>query len=128
MKILFVEDTDMFVERFKPQLEELGEVVHFKSSNAARRWMSGNSYDLIVCDHYILRLEDSGFATGLEVYNHDRMYNNTDIPFIHFSSEPCPEQYALKGDDALFWSLEKSYSADLMTLVKKAIGTLEGLL
>lgn len=130
MKILFIEDTDVFIERFKPQLEELGEVTHFTGSNAARREMGREAedfkFDLIVCDHYINRFEEDhhGYtATGDEVYMHLRFMLEIDnIPFIHFSSAPCPDKYDDSKDDKNFYTMCKDHSADLTGLVKKVMG------
>lgn len=130
MKILFVEDTEVFIERFKPQLEELGKVTHFKGSNAARREMGNQEgeldYDLIVCDHYINRFEGEGYeagnATGDEIYMHLRMIMDIeDTPFIHFSSAPCPNEYPA-SDDKHFHTLCKDYDANLIGLVKEVMG------
>lgn len=126
MKILFVEDTDVFIERFKPMLEKLGEVDHFKSSNAARRAMGREEdfkYDLIVCDHYILRFEqEMKPATGDEVYYHLRHWCSDTVPFIHFSSAPCPEKYDVRiysGEkDKNFYVLGKNYNSPLMELIE----------
>ena len=127
MKILFVEDTDIFIERFGKQLKELGEVAHFKSSNAARREMGREAedfkFDLVVCDHNILRFEEEYKpAQGTEIYYHLR-YNNErdDIPFIHFSADPCSEKYDAK-DDKNFYMMRKDYSADLVGLIKEVMG------
>ena len=129
MKILFIEDTDVFIKRFKPQLEELGEVTHFKGSNATRRAMGREKedfkFDLIVCDHYIDRFEEDNSnynATGDEIYMHLRfMLEIDDIPFIHFSSDPCPEKYTESTEDKNFYTLHKDYSADLTSLVKEVM-------
>lgn len=130
MKILFIEDTDVFITRFKKQLEEIGEVTHFTGSNAARRAMGREAedfkFDLIVCDHYINRFEEDhqGYtATGDEIYMHLRfMLEIENIPFIHFSSEPCPDKYEDSKDNKYFHTLCKSYDSQLIPLVKEVMG------
>lgn len=119
MKILFIEDTASWINEFKPLLETFGEVVHFKSSNAARRWMAENKFDLVVCDHNILRFEtESRSAYGTEVYHELRFTEETETtPFIHFSYEPCPEDYSTT--DPHFYSLRKDTGAKLGDLITK---------
>ena len=115
MKILFVEDTDMYVEMYKPQLEKLGEVIHFKSANAALRSFDEHTYDLIVCDHYILRFEEelNSRAEGNEVYWYTRHSLELETPFIHFSTSPCPKAYDA-SDDKNFHSHPKKYEEDML--------------
>ena len=123
MRILFVEDTDVFINRFKPQLEKLGEVNHFKSSNGARASMKRVlrdeeseefNYDLIVCDHNILRFEkEHKTARGTEVYHELRRWGSETVPFIHFSAAPCPEEYDA-NNDSNFYTLGKNYDSDLI--------------
>lgn len=116
MKILFIEDTPSWTEEFTPILKKLGEVIHFKSSNAARNWMDENTFDLVVCDHNILRFEtEKRSAKGTEVYDHLR-FDHPEIPFIHFSYEPCPEIYT--PEDVHFYSLKKESYAKLGELIQ----------
>jgi CheY-like chemotaxis protein len=128
MRILFVEDTESYIKRFKPVLEEFGEVVHFRSSNGARRAMGRSndefSFDLVVCDHYIHRFEeDGGDATGDEVYLQLRYFiKRGDVPFLHFSSDPCPRKYEESDEDENFYVLRKDYSAALKATIEDILG------
>ena len=49
---------------------------------------------------------------------------NTDTPFIHFSSAPCPDKYETEGDKN-FHTLGKDYSSNLIGLIKDVM-ELEG--
>lgn len=119
MKILFVEDSDNWVNEFLPQLKTLGEVTHFKSRNATLCALEAEeNFDLIVCDHNILMFEkDRMVATGTDIYFHCR-FSEINIPFIHFSYEPCPEEYEA-SQDANFYSLKKTQGAKLLDLISK---------
>lgn len=122
MKILFVEDNAEFIQEFLKQLSVLGEVVVFKSSNAARKWLHFNEepIDLVVCDHNILRFEEEPDtrAFGTEVYHDLRGYNGSSVPFIHFSYDPCPEEYKTNGD-ANFHSLRKQSGVNLLKFIQE---------
>lgn len=123
MKILFVEDNLDFIEEFSAQLKTLGEVVAFKSSNAARRWLHENKLplDLVVCDHNILRFEaeSNTKATGDEVYRDMRWSGDyPSVPFIHFSYDPCPENYKNKEEDKNFYSLKKESGVNLLKFIE----------
>lgn len=130
MKILFVEDTDVFINRYKPMLETLGEVHHYKSSNGARKAIGneeeGFDFDLIVCDHNILRFEEElKPALGNEIYYHIRMWCSETVPFIHFSAAPCPEEYDIRmldhSTDKNFHILGKNYDSPLLDLIEEII-------
>ena len=92
MNILFIEDNHDFINYFKPLLGRFGEISHFKSSNGARKHLKETAaiYDLIICDHNILRFEEGSnkMAQGTEIYLYLRRFHK-EIPFIHFSSDPC---------------------------------------
>ena len=118
MKILFVEDTDSWVEEFLPQLQTLGEVCHFKGSNAARRSLDEIEYDLVVCDHNILRFEnEKTIAYGTEIYKELR-WMDKQIPFIHFSYGPCPEEYRVEKDSN-FYVLKKDNGVNILNFIQK---------
>ncbi len=117
MKILFIEDNDSWVNEFLPQLQTIADVTHFKGSNAARRSMDETEYDLIVCDHNILRFEaETRIAYGTEIYTELR-WSGKETPFIHFSYEPCPELYNTTQDPK-FYSLKKQHGSQLLGLIK----------
>lgn len=120
MKILYIEDQACFFEEGIKELSTIGEVVHFKSSNGARRYLLENEHslpDLVVCDHQILRFEGETFrkATGDEVYFDLRAVNQT-IPFLHYSSEPCPEEYNPKDPH---FHYKKKGTIPLLTWLKQ---------
>lgn len=118
MKILFVEDTDSWIEEFLPQLQKFGEVCHFKGSNAARRSLDEIEYDLVVCDHNILRFEtEKTVAYGTEIYQELR-WMDKQIPFIHFSYGPCPEVYGSEKDSN-FYVLKKDNGVNLVEFIRK---------
>ena len=123
MKILLVEDNLRNIEIFEKQLSQLGQVVVFKSSNKARNWLNENSLflDLVVCDHHILRFEGepNSRAFGTEVYWELRYLNQT-VPFIHFSAEPCPEEYESDGDKN-FYSIRKNESVNLLKFISDKV-------
>lgn len=119
MKILLVEDNVSFIEEFCEQLSQIGEVITFKSANSAIKWLhiNGNSVDLVVCDHYILRFEEesNSKATGEEIYFELRFSQKT-VPFIHFSTDPCPKLYEAEKDQN-FYSLAKSLDVNLICFI-----------
>lgn len=138
MKILFVEDNNDMVELYKPIFEKLGEVTHFKSSNAARKNLGREEgkckYDLIICDHNIQRFEKDSrglLAQGCEIYLHLRLgLKDDETPFIHFSSDPCPGKYELfykdvtdgSTKDSNFYWLQKEYNSDITKLINEIRG------
>lgn len=126
MNILFVEDNEENLKNFTRQLQTLGTVYAFKSSNGSRKFIADGkvTIDLIVCDHNILRFEeDSGryMAEGNEVYEEVRDFRDLKIPFIHFSAEPCPDKYHGSNEDTQFYSMKKEYSVDLVKFINEKV-------
>lgn len=119
MKILLVEDQASFYEPFIAELSTVAEVIHFKGSNAARRWLYDNVPDVVLCDHQILRFEgENRRATGDEVYHELRFGVSETIPFLHFSSEPCPEEYSGSDKDKFFHFKKKGTISPLEWMKK----------
>lgn len=115
MKILLIEDQACFYEDFIKELSSIAEVVHFKGSNAARRYLFENEAtppDIIICDHHILRFEEETHrkATGDEIYHDLRMSGNMTTPFLHFSSDPCPQEYNTQGDKHFYFKKKGNIS------------------
>lgn len=120
-KILFVEDTFLWVQEFKPILETFGDITHFKSYQATIQELDKTLFDLVVSDHNILLWEnESRTATATDIYFELRCLSKT-TPFIHFSVDPCPNLYLDSSicSDSNFYSIKKEYGADLFNLVKK---------
>lgn len=114
MKILFAEDTEFWVEQFKPQLEELGEVTFVDNGHGARKAIQEETFDLIVCDHYMPR------STGDEVYNDARQLErskNKETTYILFSSGPDMTRYRGIEEDVKAHVVLKDYGTDLKDMV-----------
>lgn len=119
MKILFVEDTEKMIVAYKPMLEGIGEVLHFKGSNAARKALKDNKFDLVVCDHQILKFEHGDYyAEGTQIYQYLRKRLKSQIPFIHFSVTPCPYKYDLEKKDDNFYCLDKSKGFNITEFIR----------
>lgn len=125
MNILLVEDNEQYLKTFTDQLSKLGNVTAFKSANGTRKFLYDTDikFDLVVCDHNILRFEaeTNSYAQGNEIYEEIRWGSESDVPFIHFSADPCPEKYDGSKEDKNFYSLKKSSSVDLCQYIHDKI-------
>jgi len=118
MKILYIEDSIEWIRQFLPQLQTLGDVIHFKGTHSALNALDSQTFDLIVCDHNILLFEnESMHGYGIDIYMHCR-FSELSTPFIHFSYDPCPEEYPHENDKN-FYCLKKQNNADLLGLINK---------
>ena len=118
LKILFAEDTEVWVDLFGPDLKELGLMTHVDNGNDARKEMTLNKYDIIVCDHYMPR------TNGDAVYN-DKMKLerslNKETPFVSFSSMLDDTYYQNYKDDKNFHIMRKDCDAELVEFIKEIL-------
>lgn len=126
MNIIFIEDNDEFISQFKPQLQTLGIVTHFKSVQSTILFLntSNTQFDLVVCDHNLLRFETESqgrYATGNEIYDEIRLGLLYKMPFIHFSYEPCHHEYINSQNDPNFYILKKDANTDLLDFIKNSV-------
>ena len=101
MKILFLEDADIWAKTYKIFLKKLFdcEILHLEAGDKAFPVLDDMKFDLIICDHYMPG------ATGEKVYYHARHSEkslNKDTVFIHHTSMPCPNDYGGASDDLKF--------------------------
>lgn len=120
-KVLLAEDTDIWIKTYKRLLiKQFGfSVVVAKNGKDAINFINNETFDLVVCDHYMPG------QTGNAVYAHIRKSDeskNKNVVFIHHSSMPCSYEYAESDDDKNFYIIPKDGDVHLITSLLEELG------
>lgn len=118
LKILFIEDCLENVSCYMPVIKKalnpkvLELFGDFKSAqqDVHLKAEKGEFYDIVVCDHIFPMFDECTYPRELGhnfqrfIYRIHKRFDRENPYFIHFSSEPKPERYDMRGP---FRSIEK---------------------
>lgn len=107
MKILFLEDTDIWISTYTRVLSHFFdcEITQLTTSRGVEKYVSAEKFDVILCDHFLAGSE------GTYAYDKARRGDDTlniETPFIHHSSMPCPDIYRGAPKDTNFYTISKT--------------------
>ncbi len=107
MKILFLEDTDIWISTYTQVLSHFFDcdITQLTTSRGVDKYLSGEKYDVILCDHFLAGSEGT-FAYDKARRGEESM--NLETPFIHHSSMPCPDIYRGSTKDKNFYTVFKT--------------------
>ena len=105
LKVLFLEDNDLFVEAINCIFEEQGWIVsHITSVKAAKELFNNKEFDLVISDLHLKDLETGAPNSGLDLVHHIRQRKRSKVPIVVTTGlELVSKETLLDNDINLFY-------------------------